>query len=305
MNKEEKKLKKEEKKLKFMPKWVRTLLILGGLLLSALSIVFAIKLMKGVNEALLSEPNFVKLDSSGYKIFIVLIFIIVVVGFLLVLSHFLLPKLFSKKKISVKNSIFSIIIFLVSLWGLIIALTCIDPLTNYVITENYQFYSYQGKDQYIVKASTVSEYLKDKYSANDELINFLDDNKSLVAIASGYAMNSDEDYIKNFDAHPHKAYTGINSISSQERIIDFYLGDIDLGALEAALETYSMPSKQYGFNQDIWVTYGSSDSNTVNFMHYSNITPNFTKVGSFANGHCDCYIDYANHAMRLIFMPVS
>ncbi len=305
MTKEERKALKAERDKKFMPKWVRTLLLWAGVIFFALAIVFTVLASVKGAEANLANPDFTKLEDSGFVAFVVMAITTAALGVALFATHIVLPKAGFKKKVSIGNTVFAAILMLATIFsGILSTLAYEAPIPKYYNSADMTIVS-GNSGTWVIKAKQVSKHLKSVLSEETELTKFLDKNEALQGIISGFGANADENYVKNFYAHPHKAYT--NSTYYRNFVIcDFYLGSSDVSALQNEMENYSMPSdKTETVNQAIWVTYGSSQvfwksaKESVVFTQYSSVTPNFDKYGTF--GSVECFYDGTNDAIRLIF----
>lgn len=282
MTKEEKKQKKAEKAKLLMPKWIRRLLILGALVSAVAAYVLAIIGQTKWTEWMLLSPNFTDVDISASIPFIVLALVCVIVNFVLFVLHFVLPKAVFKKKIAVKNVVFTSLLLIVSFFAGIMSIS-VTPKSVMSISE-IEYLAGSGSTAYAT-AGDVSKYIKN----DNTIVQFLDSNSSLKCIVSGI---KGESTTSNFSSHPHKAYTTQSSFNSKIVICDFYLGDIDTSSLTSSLVSYSMPSDK-SLNQEIWVTYGSSYVTTAGYYVYSQIVPNFTKT--ISNGNAALLLDETNN----------
>ena len=223
MTKEEQKALKIEKNKKFMPKWIRTLLLWAGVIFFALAIVFTVFASVKAAKANLANPDFTKLDDSGFIAFVIMAMITAALGVVLFATHIVLPKAVFKKKVSIGNTVFAAILMLATIFSGIQAINAYEaPIPSYYNSANMTIVS--GKSgTWRVNAEQVSKHLKSVLSEETELTKFLDKNEALQGIASGFG-SADETYVNNFYAHPHKAYALSDSTYYKNFVIcDFYL----------------------------------------------------------------------------------
>lgn len=321
MTKEEKKIKKSEKRAKLMPAWIRALMLLVALALLVLSIVLAVLIMNRSSVANLNSPDFTTADTSSFMGLYVVCIILVIVEAVLLVGHFVLPKVVFKKKIAIGNVILAFIFTCGCLYGMIAG-------SSATLDGAYQTVAGGSGGSYesFLSSAVSRAYSNDDVTKAEYLKNFIDEYATKQTGGTvkfvRYQVNtfkSDDSnyaYKKSFDKHPHEAYVEYyeGGASKSCTIYDFYIPDGNLDDLKKAnsMSTYTAPTSK-DTNQELFVTYGGSKkySNVEGICVYGDITPSFSAYGEInikdTKGnqelYCTYLIDTKNSAIRLIVYP--